>query len=85
MAARRGRSAALGAEVVTGLGNVTLWLALLLGVWGCGAGIVSGRQRDGALAHSAARTPHALLGVLTIAIASLVAGIVRQDFNLAFR
>lgn len=66
------------------LGNVSLWLALMLGAWGCGAGIVAARRRDDALTCSATRTPHALLGVLTVVIASLVAGVVRQDFNLAF-
>lgn len=69
---------------MTTLGNVTLWLTLLLGLWGSGAGFLAATRRDDTLLSSALRTPLALLGVLSVVLVSLLAGVVRYDLNLAF-
>lgn len=80
MAARRRRGPVLGA--LTTLGNVSLWLTLLLAAWGFGASWIAAARRDDTLLASAVRTPSALLGVLTVLAVSLAAGVVRQDFSL---
>ena len=56
---------------MTILGQLTLWLALLLGVWGAVVGYLGGQRGDPALIQSARRTTYALAGLLTVASLAL--------------
>src|SRR4029077_19065294 len=56
---------------MTVLGNLALWLALLVGVWGALAGFVGGRQARPDLAHSARRAVFAMGGALVLRVVAL--------------
>ena len=47
---------------MTEIGNVALWVALALGVWGAGAAFVGGHLRRGDLVLSAERAVYAVFG-----------------------
>jgi cytochrome c-type biogenesis protein CcmF len=69
---------------MTVLGQLALWLALLLGAWGAIVGWVGGQRGDAVLIASARRTTFALAGLLTVAVASLLVALLRNDFNVAY-
>jgi cytochrome c-type biogenesis protein CcmF len=69
---------------MTILGQLALWLALLLGVWGAVVGIVGGRRGDPVLIRSARRTVYALSAVIAVAALSLVVALLKDDFNVAY-
>src|SRR5216110_1604853 len=69
---------------MTVLGNLALWLALLVGVWGALAGFVGGRQARPDLAHSARRAVFALCGALLVAVFSLEWALFQHDFNVEY-
>jgi cytochrome c-type biogenesis protein CcmF len=69
---------------MTILGQIALWLALLIAGWGVVTGLLgaSGRRPD--LIRSARRSAYALAGLLTVAAASLVTALLRRDFNVEY-
>jgi cytochrome c-type biogenesis protein CcmF len=69
---------------MTILGQLALWLALLLGVWGAVVGIVGGRRGDPVLIRSARRAVYALTGVIAVAALALVVALLKDDFNVAY-
>jgi cytochrome c-type biogenesis protein CcmF len=66
------------------LGNLALWLALLVGVWGALAGFVGGGQARPDLAHSARRAVFAMCGALLVAVVALEWALFQHDFNLEY-
>ncbi len=69
---------------MTILGQLALWLAALLAVWGAVVGFLGGRRNRPELIQSARRTTYALFGVVSVAMLSLVVAIFRHDFNVAY-
>jgi cytochrome c-type biogenesis protein CcmF len=69
---------------VTILGQIALWLAWLVAFWGMATGILGGIRRRPELIESARRATYALLGLLSVAAASLLVALVRHDFNVAY-
>jgi cytochrome c-type biogenesis protein CcmF len=69
---------------MTVLGNLALWLALLVGVWGALAGFVGGRQTRPDLAHSARRAVFAMCGALLVAVFALEWALFQHDFNVEY-
>ncbi|HXL05327.1 MAG TPA: heme lyase CcmF/NrfE family subunit [Gemmatimonadales bacterium] len=69
---------------MTVLGNLALWLALLVGVWGALAGFVGGRQARPDLAHSARRAVFAMCGALLVAVFALEWALFQHDFNVEY-
>jgi cytochrome c-type biogenesis protein CcmF len=69
---------------MTVLGQIALWLALLIAGWGVVTGLrgVSGRRPD--LIRSARRSVFALAGLLTVAAVSLITALLRRDFNVEY-
>jgi len=69
---------------VTTLGNLALWIALLVGVWGVVTGLAGGRTDRPDLQRSARNAVLALGGVLLVAIAALEIALFRRDFNVEY-
>src|SRR2546421_9374054 len=69
---------------MTVLGNLALWLALLVGVWGALAGFVGGRQARSDLAYSARRAVFAMCGALLVAVFALEWALFQHDFNVEY-
>src|SRR6266478_2327810 len=66
------------------LGNLSLWLAFLVGLWGAITGFVGGAQSRHDLQQSARNATFALLGALVVAVISLEIAIFRHDFSLEY-
>src|SRR5438477_6840176 len=69
---------------MTVLGNLALWLALLVGVWGALAGFVGGRQARPDLGRSARRAVFAMCGALLVAVFALEWALFQHDFNVEY-
>src|SRR5438132_8963474 len=69
---------------MTGRGNLALWLALLVGVWGALAGFVGGRQARPDLGRSARRAVFAMCGALLVAVFALEWALFQHDFNVEY-
>src|ERR1043166_2773218 len=66
------------------LGNLALWLAFLIGLWGAITGFVGGVQGRADLQQSARHASFALFGALLVAVISLELAIFRHDFSLEY-
>src|SRR6266403_2218594 len=66
------------------LGHLSLWLALLVGLWGAITGFVGGAQQRPDLQQSARNATVALFGALLVAVISLEVAIFRHDFSLQY-
>ena len=66
------------------LGQLSLWLAFLVGLWGAVTGFVGGARGRADLQQSARHATFALLGALLVAVISLEAAIFRHDFSLEY-
>ena len=66
------------------LGQLALWLAVLLAVWGGIIGWAGARQDRPDLQESARRASVVLQASLLVALGCLVAGVLWQDFRLAY-
>src|ERR1051325_2333008 len=66
---------------MTVLGNLALWLALLVGVWGALAGFVGGRLVRPDLALSARRAVFAMCGALLVAVFAPDGALFQNHFN----
>jgi cytochrome c-type biogenesis protein CcmF len=69
---------------MTILGQLALWLALLVGTWGAVVGVLGGRRNDPSLIQSARRTTYVLAGLLTVSAISLLTALVKDDFNVSY-
>src|SRR5713101_9519016 len=69
---------------MTLLGNLALWLALLVGVWGALAGFVGGLKDRPDLARSARHAVFAMCAVLIAAVVSLEWALFQHDFNVEY-
>jgi cytochrome c-type biogenesis protein CcmF len=69
---------------MTILGQLALWLALLLSAWATVVGFVGGAQQRPELIRSARRATYALSGVLVVASFALIVALVKHDFNVAY-
>lgn len=69
---------------MTVLGELSLWLALLLSAWGTSVGFLAGRSGSHDLIASARRTPYALLLVVSVASICLLVALLRHDFNVSY-
>src|SRR6059036_635238 len=69
---------------MTLLGNLALWLALLVGIWGALAGFVGGLQGRPDLARSARHAVFAMCGALLVAVVSLEWALFQHDFNVEY-
>ncbi len=69
---------------MTVLGQISLWLALLLAVWAVIVGFLGGKSGRPELIQSARRSVYALALVLVVASASLLVALLRHDFNVAY-
>ena len=66
------------------LGQLSLWLAFLVGLWGAITGFVGGAQQRPDLQQSARNATVALFGALLVAVISLEVAIFRHDFSLQY-
>src|SRR5260370_11751618 len=69
---------------MTLLGPLSLWLALLVGLWGAITGFVGGAQRRADLQQSARYATFALFAALLVAVISLEVAIFRHDFSVRY-
>src|SRR3990172_6978582 len=66
------------------LGNIALWIALLIGVWGCATAFVGGLKGRPDLASSAERAMYVVWGLLAVASLGLVYALLTHDFNIEY-
>ncbi|MGH7675248.1 MAG: cytochrome c biogenesis protein CcsA, partial [Gemmatimonadales bacterium] len=69
---------------MTTLGNLALWIALLVGLWGVVMGITGARTGRPELQRSAGHAVLALGGLLLAAVAALEVALFRRDFNVEY-
>ena len=69
---------------MTLLGQLSLWLAFLVGLWGAVTGFVGGLQLRGDLRQSARHATYAMFGALVVAAISLEVAIFRHDFSVEY-
>ncbi len=69
---------------MTILGQLCLWLALLLASWCAVVGMIGGRTGRPELIQSAQRGVYALAGVLVVASLGLLVALLRHDFNVSY-
>ncbi len=69
---------------MTILGQISLWLALLVAAWGAATGVLGGIRRRPELIHSARRATYVLFGLLAVAAACLLTALLRHDFNVEY-
>jgi cytochrome c-type biogenesis protein CcmF len=69
---------------VTVLGNLALWLAFLVGVWGVVAGFTGGFTHRADLAESARHAVVAMCGALLLAVFALERALFQHDFNVEY-
>ncbi len=66
------------------LGNIALWIALLIGVWGCATAFVGGLKGRPDLAASAERAMYVVWGLLAVASLGLIYALLTHDFNIEY-
>jgi cytochrome c-type biogenesis protein CcmF len=69
---------------MTVLGQVALWLTLLLTLWGSVVGFISGHTGQLELQDSARRSVYAQFAVVCIVSISLIVALVTHDFNVSY-
>ncbi|MDP3909144.1 MAG: cytochrome c biogenesis protein CcsA, partial [Gemmatimonadales bacterium] len=69
---------------MTLLGQLSLWLALLVGLWGAITGFVGGVQGRSDLQQSARNAVYVQCGALLLAVLCLEVAIFRHDFNVEY-
>src|SRR5262249_10015191 len=84
LALRGGRIGLQGQAVVTQIGEVALWLALLVAGWGAALGFYGGRRGRGDLVLSAERSVYAVFGLLLTASIAIITAFVRSEFRYKY-
>src|ERR671930_472610 len=69
---------------MTVLGNLALWLAFLVGLWGALTGLVGGLLDRADLKASARHAVFMMFGALCVAVVSLEWALFRHDFNVEY-
>src|SRR5882672_9646323 len=69
---------------MTLLGQLALWLAFMVGLWGAVMGFTGGLQGRTDLQRSARHAVFAMFGALVLASISLEIAIFRHDFNVEY-
>ena len=66
------------------LGNIALWVALLIGAWGSAVAFAAGRDGRADLSRSAERAAYVVFGLLAVASAALLRALLAHDFSLEY-
>ena len=66
------------------LGNLSLWIALLIGAWGTGVSFIAGTRGRPELAASAERSVYVLWGLLAVASFALLNALLTHDFSIEY-
>jgi cytochrome c-type biogenesis protein CcmF len=66
------------------IGNIALWIALLIGSWGSAVAFAAGRSRRADLAVSAERSMFVMWGLLVLASAALMQALLAHDFSIEY-
>jgi cytochrome c-type biogenesis protein CcmF len=69
---------------MTVLGQLALWIALLMTAWGTAVGFAGGLQGRYELIASARRSTYAQAGALIVASIALLVALIGHDFNVAY-
>jgi cytochrome c-type biogenesis protein CcmF len=69
---------------VTQIGEVALWVALAVSVWGAATAFLGGRGRRGELVLSAERTVLVVFGLLVVTSASIIAAFLREEYRYQY-
>jgi cytochrome c-type biogenesis protein CcmF len=69
---------------VSDLGNIALWIALLIGLWGSAVAFVGGLKHRPELARSAERAVYVQWGLLFLASAALLRALLTHDFSIEY-
>jgi len=69
---------------MTDIGNIALWIALLIGSWGSAVAFAAGRSRRADLALSAERSMFVMWGLLALASAALMNALLAHDFSIEY-
>lgn len=69
---------------MTGIGEVALWIALLLSVWGVAVAFVGGRAGRGDLVLSAERSVVAVWALLLVASGSIIAAFLGNEYQYQY-
>jgi cytochrome c-type biogenesis protein CcmF len=69
---------------VTQIGEVALWVALLLALWGTATAFVGGRAGRGDLVLSAERSVYGVLGLLLVSSAAIVAAFLNNEYRYQY-
>jgi cytochrome c-type biogenesis protein CcmF len=69
---------------VTQIGEVALWIALALSVWGAGAAFIGGRTRRGDLVLSAERSLIGIFALLIVASGALIAAFLNNEYRYQY-
>jgi cytochrome c-type biogenesis protein CcmF len=69
---------------MTLLGNLALWLALLLAFWGAASGFLAASRDRPDLERSARRAVFAVCGAMLVAVVALEVALFRHDFNVEY-
>jgi cytochrome c-type biogenesis protein CcmF len=69
---------------VTQIGEVALWLALLVAGWGATLGFYGGRRGRGDLVLSAERSMYAVFGLLATASVAIITAFLRSEFRYKY-
>jgi cytochrome c-type biogenesis protein CcmF len=69
---------------VTQIGEVALWIALLLSLWGAGLGFAGGRKGRGDWVLSAERSLYAVFGLLVVSCAAIISSFLREEYQYRY-
>jgi cytochrome c-type biogenesis protein CcmF len=69
---------------VTQIGEVALWVALAISVWGIGSAFVGGYSRRGDLVLSAERTVLGVFGLLLVASLAIIAAFLGNEYRYQY-
>jgi cytochrome c-type biogenesis protein CcmF len=69
---------------VTQIGEVALWIALVLSIWGAGAAFLGGRSRRGDLVLSAERSVIGVFVMLIVASGAVIAAFLLNEYRYAY-
>jgi cytochrome c-type biogenesis protein CcmF len=69
---------------VTQLGEIALWVALLLTVWGSALGFVGGRRGRGDLVLSAERAMYAVFALALVSSVAIIAAFLNNEFQYLY-
>jgi cytochrome c-type biogenesis protein CcmF len=69
---------------VTQIGEVALWIALPLALWGTAAAFVGGKAGRGDLVLSAERSVYGVFGLLLVSSAAIVAAFLRNEYQYQY-